>query len=98
MGRIFESMSSWNIVNRDKVYYRNLLIVLAILFAFISGVTILNTRNLKNAIDEKTRVYVSDVSLQLSNDIEYRLKKDTNDLELIVDSLLKIKDYEYLMI
>ena len=51
MGRIFESMSSWNIVNRDKVYYRNLLIVLAILFAFISGVTILNTRNLKNAID-----------------------------------------------
>lgn len=94
MGRIFESMSSWNIVNRDKVYYRNLLIVLAILFAFISGVTILNTRNLKNAIDEKTKVYVSDVSLQLSNDIEYRLKKDTNDLELIVDSLLKIKDYE----
>lgn len=88
MGRIFESMSSWNIVNRDKVNYRKLLVILAILFAFISMVTIINTRNLKYAIDEKTKVYVSDVSLQLSNDIEYRLKKETHDLELITDNLL----------
>ena len=86
MGRIFESMSSWNIVNRDKVNYRKLLVILAILFAFISMVTIINTRNLKYAIDEKTKVYVSDVSLQLSNDIEYRLKKETHDLELITDN------------
>ena len=55
MRRTFKSMFSWKIINKDKSNYRFLLIVLAILFALISGVTIFNTKNLKYAINEKTK-------------------------------------------
>ncbi len=68
------------------------LVVLAVLIAAISSVSIWNAAGLQAAVDRRTRMYVSDVSLQLTDDINYRLEHIITDLEMLEDSLLRIDE------
>lgn len=49
-----------------------------------------NASKLRTAINDSTRSYVSDVSQQLANDIDFRLKKNILDLESLADSLIAL--------
>ena len=67
--------------------YKSVLAILTLLIIAVSSIIIWNATNLQLAIERRTKVYVSDVSLQLSKDIDYRLQKALTDLELLEDSL-----------
>lgn len=67
------------------------LVVLVVLVAAATVVMVRNGMHLREAVDERTGRYVSDVSTQLAKDIDYRLSKITMDLESIVDSLIRFE-------
>lgn len=73
-----------------KPYYKSTVVVFFILVVIISVITIWNAASLQGAIHEQTKVYVSDVSLQLSDDIDARLENINVDLELLGDSILRL--------
>ena len=76
----------------DAVNYKRVLAVLAVLTAVVSVLTIWNASKLQKAINQRTRTYVADVSLQLASDIDFRLKKNILDLEILEDSLIQLED------
>ena len=76
----------------DAVNYKRVLAVLAVLTAVVSVLTIWNASKLQKAINQRTRTYVADVSLQLASDIDFRLKKNILDLEILEDSLIQLEN------
>ena len=79
------------VLDRGKwFHYKNTILLLAAGVIMISGITIWNAANLQNAIDKRTQQYVSDVSLQLTEDIDYRLSKNKLDLESLRESFLQV--------
>ena len=77
---------------KSQLYFRLVLILLAVVIAVVSGITIWNAANLQSAIDRRTQTYVKDVSLQLASDIDFRLAHITQELENVEDSLLQVSD------
>lgn len=73
---------------------RVMLAVLTILAMMVSVVVIWNTVRLQREVDERTKHYVSDVTIQLAKDIDNRLNRNIKDLEFIGDSFLQIKHYD----
>lgn len=70
------------------------IIALTVIILAMSVITVWNAAELHNIISHKTQRYVKDVSLQLTSDIEGRLKKITQDMLALEDSVLKIYDYQ----
>ena len=58
------------------------------------ALTVWNMTALQAAIDRRTEIYVKDVAVQLTNDIDNRLNKNILELEMLADSLLQINDYD----
>ena len=67
-------------------------IALTVIILAMSVITVWNAAELHYIISHKTQRYVKDVSLQLASDIEGRLKKITQDMMSLEDSVLKIYD------
>ena len=67
--------------------YKILLILLTLVFVAVSIVTIWNAAHLQQAINKRTYAYVTDVSLQLSTGIDFRLADIRQDLDILADSL-----------
>lgn len=78
---------------REFFHYSKLLITLAVLIVFLSAAAIWNAYGLHRATKEVTSVYVSDVSLQLADDIDYRLGTILQNLQMLEDNLQSIEDY-----
>ena len=57
-----------------------MLAVLTILAMMVSVVVIWNTVRLQREVDERTKHYVSDVTIQLAKDIDNRLNRNIKDL------------------
>ncbi len=70
--------------------YRKVMAILAVLMIIVSGFTLWNTMELRRAMDARTQIYVGDVTLQLTDEIDFRLKKNVIDLEMLEDSLLHV--------
>ena len=79
--------------NRKKTF-RLMIIALAVIIFVLSAVTVWNATNLQQAINKRTMIYVSDVSIQLSDDINFRLTKNVKDLEVLADSLLQLDELQ----
>lgn len=78
---------------REFFHYKRSLITLAVLIVFLSAAAIWNAYGLHRATKEVTSVYVSDVSLQLADDIDYRLGTILQNLQMLEDNLQSIEDY-----
>ena len=68
--------------------------LLAVLAITVCALTVWNTIAMLSAINNRTKSYVSDVSIQLANDIDNRLNKVHVDLEMITESLLQNDGFE----
>ncbi len=66
------------------------LAVLTVLAIGVSIVVIWNTVRLQQEVDERTKHYVSDVTVQLARDIDNRLSRIIWDLESVRDSVLQL--------
>ncbi len=66
-----------------------LFVLLAALVLFASVTVVWNTVRLEREIDDRTKRYVSDVSVQLAKDIDNRLSNNIVNLESISGSLLR---------
>lgn len=75
-------------------YYKRLLLLLAVLVLLIIALAVWTASHLQMAMNKSTQTYVTDVSLQLSNDIDFRLTKQMEDMELLEDSIHQIYDHE----
>lgn len=75
-------------------YYKRLLLLLAVLVLLIIALAVWTASRLQMAMNKSTQTYVTDVSLQLSNDIDFRLTKQMEDMELLEDSIHQIYDHE----
>lgn len=73
---------------RARHIFQGVSTFLALLIAAVCVLTVLNTVRLRTYIDQKTKAYVGDVAYQLASDIDYRLMKLTQDLELLENSLV----------
>lgn len=74
-------------------YYKRLLLLLAVLVLLIIALAVWTASRLQMAMNKSTQTYVTDVSLQLSNDIDFRLTKQMEDMELLEDSIRQIYDH-----
>lgn len=74
-------------------HYKKILIILAVFIVLLSAAVIWNAWGLRRATKEATGVYVSDVSLQLSDDIDYRLGTVIRDLQMLEDSIQTFEDF-----
>ena len=63
---------------------------LALLILGVCIASIANAWGLQGALRNSTESYATDVSTQVASDIDFRLAKVTQDLESLVDSLLRI--------
>ncbi len=70
--------------------YKTSLALLAVLIVLASAAILWNASNLRDAINRRTTVYVGDVSLQLADDVDYRLSKNILDLEILADTLQRM--------
>lgn len=64
------------------------------LILLIIALAVWTASRLQMAMNKSTQTYVTDVSLQLSNDIDFRLTKQMEDMELLEDSIRQIYDHE----
>ena len=74
-------------VSRPAWGSRAILITLTVTIVGICVWMLSNTDGLRQAVDEKTKAYVEEVSVQLASDIDYRLSKIQMDLEMLKDSI-----------
>ncbi len=74
--------------------YKAGLAVLTLVVLFISSAMVWNVARLQRAMEQRTQIYVEDVSLQLANSLDYRLQKITRDLELLQENILQFFDGE----
>ena len=72
------------------VSQRRVIVILIALVVVVSCAAVTNGQGLKQAIDTRTRDYVGDVSFQLAQDIDYRLVKISQDLEVLADSIIQL--------
>jgi diguanylate cyclase (GGDEF)-like protein len=82
--------SQFELFSKSNHNYRWLIVLIVIL---ISVVTIINAAQLQQAIERKTRSYVNDVSFQVSQNIDYQLKKLSLDMEILADSLNRYQNH-----
>lgn len=80
-------VGSWARLQKGDIarFFLLFLVVFAVCIA-----AIWNASKLRTAINDSTRSYVSDVSHQLSNDIDFRLERNILDLESLADSLIAL--------
>ena len=67
--------------------------VIALLVALVIAVSIaavINGQGLRQAVVNRTRDYVGDVSFQLAQDIDNRLVKIARDLEMLSDTVMQM--------
>lgn len=81
-------------MSQSKLNSKILIAVLSTLVLLMSAAIGWNLVLLQREVGERTRRYVSDVSVQLTKDIDNRLSKTTSDLISVSDSLLQIGEYE----
>lgn len=65
-------------------------IILVALIVLVSCVTIWNAMQLQTSINRTTQTYVSDVSLQLANDIDHQLIKNIQNLNMLGEYVSQI--------
>lgn len=70
------------------------LVVLTLSILAVSAMMVWNAMSLRAALDRRTKQYVSDVSLQLSKDIDNRLSRNILDLETIADTWMQLSSLE----
>lgn len=75
--------------SKNRLYSRITLSILSIFIVAVSAIMIWTAASLQSAIDRRTENYISDVSLQLASDIDFRLSNITIDLEMMTDSLFR---------
>ncbi len=68
------------------------LITLAVLAVLASGALVWTASNLTQSINRRTRIYAQDVSTQVANNIAYRLRHVVEDLEMLRDATLEMRD------
>ena len=67
-------------------------LILAVLIGVIAAATVGSAVGLHAAMDRSTQSYVKDVAAQLAADIDGRLKNNSDELELVGDSLIRMQD------
>lgn len=72
---------------------KKILIVLSVVVVIATALTVWNAIALQEAVKRNTQRYVNDVSLQLADDIDFRLKNNIQNLKAMADSLLRT-EYE----
>lgn len=72
--------------------YKRALALFALLIVFVSGTMLWNAASLQAAINRSTKSYVDDVTVQLANDIDYRLSRNILDLQVLADNIVQMND------
>lgn len=83
-GKLFNSKKQW-------IFQWIQIGVLLLLAIAVVALTIVNVMGMRESIHASTERYVEDVARQLALDIETLLLKDSQELELLADSLLRIE-------
>lgn len=78
----------------DRPLHKWLLVILVLLIVLVCIATSVNANQLKKNIDNRTHSYMKAVSFQVAREIDYRIFKVSQDLEMMADSLIQIGGFD----
>ena len=78
----------------DRPLHKWLLVILVLLIVLVCIATSVNANQLKKNIDNRTHSYMKTVSFQVAREIDYRIFKVSQDLEMMADSLIQIGGFD----